>query len=79
MILKDSRQSHDEKCATRQSVNGQERSAQKDVKENDNVIKDDFEQLVEELEKVEREAGLQDAFLFLKFDTYFNSWNNSPK
>ena len=79
MLFEDSRQTNDQKCATRQSFNGQERSAKKDVKENDNVLQDDFEQLVEELEIVEREAGLQDAFLFLKFDKYFNSWDNPPK
>ena len=79
-MIFENHQQNDEKCAQRKTFDGEEeRRAQKDGKyqeENDNVFEDDFEQLVRELEFVEREAGLEDAFLFLEFDKYYNSWNN---
>jgi thioesterase domain-containing protein len=54
----------------------EKRSTQKDVKDlKENIFEEDFEQLARELEFVEHETGLQDAFLFLKFDKYYNSWN----
>ena len=69
----------DAKCAREEISHGQEkRSALNDdtvPRKKDTVPGDDFEQLVQELEFVERETGLHDALLFLEFDKYYNSWN----
>ena len=69
----------DEKCAQQEIFDGQEkRKAQTDdnvPRTKGNGSEDDFEQLVQELELVERETGLKDALLFLEFDKYYNSWN----
>ena len=69
---------NDEKCARKISHGQEKRSALNDdtvPRKKDNVPGDDFKQLVQELEFVERETGLHDALLFLEFDKYYNSWN----
>lgn len=74
----------DEKCPQRQTLEDHEmqngETNGKIFKKNrESAFHVEFEQLVREIEIVENESGLKDAFLFLEFDKYYNSWNKPDK